>query len=233
MTHRFFNIAFTPAVQAEQAHGGSRALYAAVAEGDDDARQGLLSAREIAFITARDSFFLASVSETGWPQVQHRGGPAGFVRPLGDGTIGWAEFAGNRQYVSVENTAGDDRVAMILMDSPAKRRLKVLGHLRTYSVRDRPDLALRLALDDGEARVERLVVVQPDIFDWDSTPGWHGLASSGEQLQQMLALTNAATPLGRLGTPEESARAVLFLASDESGFVTGSELFVAGGSAQI
>jgi predicted pyridoxine 5'-phosphate oxidase superfamily flavin-nucleotide-binding protein len=167
VSHRFFDIAFTPAIQAEQAHESSRAAYAAVAEGDDDASQSLLSAREIAFITARDSFFLASVSDRGWPQLQHRGGPAGFVRPLGDGTIGWAEFAGNRQYVAVGNIAGDDRVAMILMDLPARRRLKILGRLRSYSVRDRPDLALRLALDDDEALVERLVVVQPDTFDWN------------------------------------------------------------------
>ncbi len=167
MSNRFFDIAFTPAVQAKQTHGGSCTAYAAVAEGDDDASQSLLSAREIAFITARDSFFLASVSETGWPQVQHRSGPVGFVRPLGDGTIGWAEFAGNRQYISVGNVPGDDWVAMILMDLPGGMQLKVLGHLRTYSVRDRPDLALRLALDDDEARVERLVVVQPDTFDWN------------------------------------------------------------------
>ena len=167
MSHRFFDIAFTPATQALQTHWGSRTAYAAVARSDDDASQSPLSAREIDFISARDSFFLASASKTGWRQIQHRGGPVGFVRPLGDGTIGWAEFAGNRQCVSVGNGPGDDWVAMILMDLPAGRRLEVLGHLHTYSVRDRPDLALRLALDEGEAQMERLVVVQPNTFDWN------------------------------------------------------------------
>ena len=110
---------------------------------------------EIAFIKARDSFYLATVSESGWPYVQHRGGPVGFVRPLDDGTLGWADYTGNRQYVSTGNTTADDRVAMLFMDYPHQQRLKILGHMRAYDVSDRPDLARVLAVDGYQARLAR------------------------------------------------------------------------------
>ena len=168
MRRRFFDVAFTPAVQAEQARRGSRAGYAAAAaalEGTP-AAEGL-GEQEIGFIEERDSFYLASVSETGWPYVQHRGGPAGFVRGLDDRRIGWADYAGNRQYVSVGNTAGDDRVAMIFMDYPHRQRLKVLGHMTAHDAASRPDLANRLVVDGYKARVERFVVVTVEAFDWN------------------------------------------------------------------
>jgi predicted pyridoxine 5'-phosphate oxidase superfamily flavin-nucleotide-binding protein len=164
--HRFFDIAFTPAVQAEQARRGSREAYADVA-GKEDHSADRLTPREIGFIGARDRFYLASVSETGWPYLQHRGGPPGFVRRVDNVTIGWAEFVGNRQYVSVGNTAIDDRVAMILMDYPNRLRLKVLGHLRTYEASDRPGLAKALAVGDYKARIERLATVSVEAFDWN------------------------------------------------------------------
>lgn len=166
MRHRFFNLAFTPAVQAEQNRRGSRAAYALAARGELAGADGL-SERETAFITERDSFYLASVSETGWPYVQHRGGPAGFVRRLDDKTIGWAEFAGNRQYVSAGNTAIDHRVSLFFMDYPHQQRLKILGHLQAYEPSERPDLAEQLALPGYRARVERLVTVAVQAFDWN------------------------------------------------------------------
>lgn len=119
MRHRFSDLAFTPAVQAEQARRGSHAGYAAVsADRSGGTSADVLEEREFAFIEARDSFYLASVLETAWPYVQHRGGPVGFVRRLDERTIGWAEYVGNRQYVSVGNTAVDDRVAIIFVDYP-------------------------------------------------------------------------------------------------------------------
>ncbi len=163
MRHRYFDLAFTPAVQAEQARHGSRNAYAAAAAGGPDA----LTRRERALIAASDTFFLASVSETGWPYVQHRGGPPGFVRTLSDTTIGWAEFAGNRQYVSAGNTIKDDRVALIFVDFVHRRRLKLLGRLHSSEVADRPDLALRLALDGYPTRIERLAVVTVEGLDWN------------------------------------------------------------------
>ena len=179
MRHRFFDIAFTPAVQAEQARLGSRAAYAAAAaeagEGADEAAgeeagEGTgdaLSEREAAFVAARDSLYLATVSETGWPYVQHRGGPQGFVRPLDARTLAWAEFAGKRQYVSMGNAAANDRVSLLFMDYPNRRRLKVLGRLRTVAPGERPDLAERLAVPGARARIERLVLVDVDAFDWN------------------------------------------------------------------
>jgi predicted pyridoxine 5'-phosphate oxidase superfamily flavin-nucleotide-binding protein len=167
--HRFFDIAFTPSVQAEQSRRGSRAGYANVAgkAADQPALVDRLTQREIDFIGARDSFYLASVSETGWPYVQHRGGPPGFVRYVDNVTIGWAEFVGNRQYISVGNTVKDDRVAMIFMDYPEQMRLKLLGHLRTQDAADRPDLAQLLVVGEYQARIERLMTVTVEAFDWN------------------------------------------------------------------
>jgi uncharacterized protein len=147
---------------------GSRAAYAGVAADPDNADiGGALSEREAAFIEDRDSFYLATVSETGWPYVQHRGGPPGFVRRVDDKIIGWAEFAGNRQYVTTGNAATDDRVAMIFMDYPHQRRLKLLGHMRAYDISERPDLASRLTVNGYKGRVERFVLVTVEAFDWN------------------------------------------------------------------
>ncbi len=168
MRHRFFDLAFTPAVQSEQSRRGSRTGYAAAADrARDAAAPDPLTSSEISFIAARDSFYLATVSETGWPYVQHRGGPPGFVRRIDDMTIGWSEFVGNRQYVSAGNAAANDRVAMIFMDYPHRRRLKLLGHLRAYEPADRPDLVMLLAVDDYRARIESLVTVAVEAFDWN------------------------------------------------------------------
>jgi predicted pyridoxine 5'-phosphate oxidase superfamily flavin-nucleotide-binding protein len=166
--HRFYDLAFTPAVQAEQARKGSRAAYAAAsADAGDGESADALGEREGAFIAARDSFYLASVSETGWPYVQHRGGPVGFVRRLDDKTLGWSEYRGNRQYVSAGNTATNDRVAMIFMDYPHQQRLKVLGHMNAFEAGSCPDLAPRLGVANYRARVERFVLVTVEAFDWN------------------------------------------------------------------
>lgn len=168
MRQRFFDLAFTPAVQAEQSRRGSRAAYAAASAGTTGpVPADLLGEREFAFIEARDSFYLASVTQTGWPYVQHRGGPTGFVRRVDERTIGWAEYTGNRQYVSAGNTSADDRVAMIFVDYPHRERLKVLGHLRDYDVGVRPDLATKLNVPRYRARVERFVLISVEAFDWN------------------------------------------------------------------
>src|ERR1700722_14449441 len=155
MRHRFFDLAFTPAVQAEQARRGSRAGYAALsARRSDGATADVLEEQEFAFIAERDSFYLATVSETGWPYVQHRGGPVGFVRRVDERTIGWADYAATRQYVSAGNAVADDRVAMIFVDYPHQERLKVLGHMRAYDAIDRPDLERLLGIERYKATVE-------------------------------------------------------------------------------
>jgi uncharacterized protein len=127
---------------------------------------------EQAFIARRDSFFVASVSKTGWPSVQHRGGPVGFLTVLDAHTLAFADYRGNRQYLTVGNTSKDDRVALLLMDYPNQARLKVMGHLR---VSDDPALKARLTPTDRKVVVERVFTIT-EGFDWNCpqhiTPGY-------------------------------------------------------------
>jgi predicted pyridoxine 5'-phosphate oxidase superfamily flavin-nucleotide-binding protein len=165
MGNRFSEIAFTPNVQRHQELHGSRASYARQQGGEP--RNDRLGPREAEFIQARDGFYLASVSETGWPYVQFRGGPPGFLRVLDERTLGWADFRGNRQYVSVGNLAGDDRVALILMDYANRRRLKLLGHAELREIGADEGLAARLSVPGYDATVERAVLVHVAGFDWN------------------------------------------------------------------
>ena len=163
MGHRFAELAFTPKVKAFQEALGSRRGYARRESGADS--NGVLGPREAAFVAERDSFYLASVSETGWPYVQHRGGPPGFVRVLDERTLGFADFAGNRQYVSVGNLSGDDRVSLFFMDYPNRTRLKLLGRARRIELGE-PQLE-QLALPGYEAAVERGFLIRVEAFDWN------------------------------------------------------------------
>lgn len=165
MGNRFAEIAFTPAVQAQQEANGSRASYARFLEGEP--WNDRLSAREIEFIAARDGFYLASVGETGWPYVQFRGGAPGFLRVLDERTLAWADFRGNRQYVSVGNVTGNDRVSLFLMDYANRRRLKILGQAEIRQIGADEGLASRLAMPAYKAVVERAVVVRIAGFDWN------------------------------------------------------------------
>jgi len=163
MGHKFAEIAFTDRVKAMQQGLGSRAGYARREGGPDFNHR--LGPHETAFIEARDSFYLASVGETGWPYIQHRGGPPGFVRALDPETLGFADYSGNRQYVSVGNLAGDDRVALFFMDYPNRTRLKLLGRARLIA----PDDACFAELPPAppKARVERGVLITVEAFDWN------------------------------------------------------------------
>ena len=132
MGHRFADLTFTQSVREVQEALGSRAVYARM-EGRED-HNYLLGERESSFIQARDSFYMATVSETGWPYVQHRGGPLGFLRVLDERTIGFADFGGNRQFVTVGNVRRDNRVALFFMDYPNRKRLKMLGRVQLLYV---------------------------------------------------------------------------------------------------
>jgi predicted pyridoxine 5'-phosphate oxidase superfamily flavin-nucleotide-binding protein len=166
MTHRFAEIAFTAAVQAAQARNGSRAQNQRMTE-----RAGpnaALGARETAFVAARDSFYLASVSETGWPYVQHRGGPPGFLKVIDPGTLAFADFGGNRQFVSVGNAAANDRVCLFLMDYAQRLRLKLLGRMRMFDLGDAPpEVVFEVELPGYPARIERVAVIEVAAFDWN------------------------------------------------------------------
>ena len=127
----------------------------------------LLGEGEADFIGARDSFYLSTVSETGWPYVQHRGGPKGFLRLLNPSTLIFADYQGNRQLLSTGNLSVDDRVSLFLMDYPNRARLKILGHARVEDARLHTDLAAQLANPGMKARVERIVFIDVVSFDWN------------------------------------------------------------------
>lgn len=165
MGHRFAELAFTPNVKALQETAGSRAHYARLDGGP--AFNDELGDEERAFLEARDSFYVATVGETGWPYVQHRGGPPGFLRVLDAKTIAFADFRGNRQYVSVGNLANDARVALIAVDYPHRQRLKLLGHARTVTAADDAALIERVKIPGYRAAVERAIVISVAAFDWN------------------------------------------------------------------
>lgn len=165
MTHHFADIAFTPTVQKFQEELGSRGAYAKMQNTAAEVNHSLGEA-EAGFIAARNSFYMATVSETGWPYIQHRGGPTGFVRVLDEHSIGFADFRGNRQYVSLGNLAKDDRVSLFFMDYPNRRRLKLFGRVQIVEPSNEAALA-RLEIPDYRARVERGMIISIEGFDWN------------------------------------------------------------------
>jgi uncharacterized protein len=166
MSHRFADIAFTPAVQELQKRYGSRAQYARMQAGGESEEK--LGPHEAEFLAQADSFYLATVGETGWPYVQHRGGPRGFLKVISPMQIGFADFRGNLQYVSAGNASRNDRVSIIVMDYAHKQRLKFLGHLRFIELADAdPALARQLEVPEYSAKVERIAVIDVAAFDWN------------------------------------------------------------------
>ena len=165
MAREFAEIAFTPSVKAAQTRYGSRATAERLegANGGGDS----LGELETEFIAARDGFYQATVSETGWPYVQFRGGPTGFLKVLDERTIAYADFRGNVQYVSAGNIAASDRMAMILMDYPNRRRLKVWARARIVHADEDPELMARLTDPTYRAKVERAIVLTIEAVDWN------------------------------------------------------------------
>jgi len=164
MAYDFLDIASTPAVRAAQEANGSGEFWASF-KGDRPSSR--FTPAEAAFIAERDSFYMATVSEKGWPYVQHRGGPPGFIRVLDDRTLGVADFRGNRQYISAGNLAANDRAALILMDYPHRRRLKIYAQAETRDLAADPELAARLVEPGYRAKVERGLVLRLEAFDWN------------------------------------------------------------------
>ena len=139
MTRAFTEISFTPSVIALQTQNGSAEGYSNFMAPEAD-RADRIGPAEAEFISGRDGFYQATVSESGWPYVQFRGGPAGFLKVLDDQTIAYADFRGNRQYLSAGNLTDDDRISMILMDYPNRRRLKIWGRAKLTVFSDEPEL---------------------------------------------------------------------------------------------
>jgi uncharacterized protein len=164
MAYGFLDIAETPSVKAAQAANGSAALWENF-KGDRDFSRFTAAERE--FIAARDSFYMASVSETGWPYVQHRGGPTSFLRVIDDRTLAFADFRGNRQYISLGNVAANDRVALFLMDYPNRRRLKIYARIETKDLTADLSLTEKLMTPGYKAKPERAFVLHLEAFDWN------------------------------------------------------------------
>ncbi|MER5321683.1 pyridoxamine 5'-phosphate oxidase family protein [Streptosporangium roseum] len=159
MTSRFAQLAFTEDVQRHQREHGSDRAYRRMLEASAGA--DVLGEAERAFIEQRESFYLASVGQTGWPYIQHRGGPPGFLQAVDERTIGFADFRGNRQYITVGNLDHDDRVALFLMDYAYQARLKILGRARVVEG-DSP-----LAVAGYRATTERTVLIEIEAYDWN------------------------------------------------------------------
>jgi len=166
MGRRFAELTFTPLVKEQQEEHGSRHLYERVEQSVD--RGDRLGEAEQAFIGERDGFYMASVTETGWPYVQYRGGPVGFLHVLDERTIGFADFRGNKQYISTGNLLHDDRVALFLMDYPNQSRLKILGRAKIHEGdADAQRLIETLRMPEERAPVERALLIQVEAFDWN------------------------------------------------------------------
>jgi ferredoxin-NADP reductase/predicted pyridoxine 5'-phosphate oxidase superfamily flavin-nucleotide-binding protein len=165
MAKKFAEISFTPSVKAAQTRYGSRAANEGFEHAEDAG--DTLGPVEAAFIEERDGFYQATVNESGWPYVQFRGGPAGFLKVLDERTIGYADFRGNIQYLSVGNLNANDRIALILMDYANRRRLKIWARVRIVHRDEDPALLARLEVPTYRARVERAVVMTIEAVDWN------------------------------------------------------------------
>jgi predicted pyridoxine 5'-phosphate oxidase superfamily flavin-nucleotide-binding protein len=163
MAQNFMKTMFTPGAKALQERAGSRASYARMT-GDESGTADAMSEKESSFIAARDSFYMASVNEDGWPYIQHRGGPAGFLKVVDAHRLAFADYRGNRQYLSAANVLHDDRVALFLMDYRERRRLKIIGHAR---LSEDEAIMNALATTDRQAVPERAFLIDVAGFDWN------------------------------------------------------------------
>jgi predicted pyridoxine 5'-phosphate oxidase superfamily flavin-nucleotide-binding protein len=183
MAHNFGSLVFTPLVKALQEKYGSRRQYERMEAGGSSPDR--LGPDESAFIAERDTFYMATVGETGWPYVQHRGGPKGFLKVIDDHTIAFADFRGNRQYVSTGNLATDNRVALIMLDYPGQTRLKILGRTQIFDGEAAREWIERLREPGSKDVIERVYVIRVEAFDWNCpqhiTPRF-----TAEEIQEML-----------------------------------------------
>ena len=155
---------FTPAVKAMQEKLGSRASYARM---EQSTYQDGLTENEIEFIEQRDSFYMASFSESGYPYIQHRGGPKGFLQVLDRERIGFIDFSGNKQYITTGNLATNSKVALIMVDYPARTRLKLLAKASVIELKDDPALFEQLKPGNYKFKPERMMVLHVEAYDWN------------------------------------------------------------------
>jgi predicted pyridoxine 5'-phosphate oxidase superfamily flavin-nucleotide-binding protein len=162
MGDKFLELAVTDSVREAQ-----RQYYGGEMRTGFSTANDKLSEDEIGFIQARDSFYLSTVSETGWPYIQHRGGKPGFLHVLSPAQLAFADYKGNRQLLSTGNIAANDRVCLFLMDYPQRTRLKILGHAHVEDARTHPELVAQLAEPEARRLVERLFFIDVVSFSWN------------------------------------------------------------------
>lgn len=165
MSRSFAQIAFTPLVKEQQVKHGSRSQYERIETAGSAG--SALTIYERQFIAERDSLYLATVSETGWPYIQHRGGKVGFLHVLDDQTIAFADYRGNRQYITLGNLDHDNRIALFLMDYPARTRLKILGRASVHEGEEAKPYLEKLAPADTRRLTERVIIIRVEAFDWN------------------------------------------------------------------
>jgi hypothetical protein len=164
MAQNYRHTLFNDAVKALQERHGSRTAYLKMDAGADGTPD-TLTAKELDYIALRDSFYMASVNTDGWPYMQHRGGPAGFLRHIAGNRIGFADYRGNKQYISTANLAGNDRISLFLMDYPNEDRLKLVGHAHSVELADDPALVTSLMPEGYRAVPERAFLI--DVIGWE------------------------------------------------------------------
>ena len=165
MSHKFYDLTFTPSVKAAQEHYNTRRNYVRFEGGEPDFHG--LSDVENDFIEGRDGFYMATVNEDGQPYIQFRGGPAGFLKVLDDRTLGFADFRGNLQYISVGNLKANDKAAIFLMDYASQTRLKLLVRIEVKDAGDAPDIVEKLTMPGYKAKIERAMILHVEAFDWN------------------------------------------------------------------
>nr|WP_321441715.1 pyridoxamine 5'-phosphate oxidase family protein [uncultured Hyphomonas sp.] len=180
--HNYADLLFTDAVKAYQEQVGMRETYERIYA---NRHRGPLDDDTIAFLSGMTSFYIATTGSNGWPYIQHRGGPAGFVKILGPDMIGFADYLGNRQFITRGNLDGSDRVSLFFMDYPRRARLKMLGEARMVDAASDPDLQNALA-QDGQGPVERLMTIKIVARDWNC-PKYILPRYTEEQVAQLIA----------------------------------------------
>ena len=181
MAAKFLDLAFMDSVRKAQEH-----YYGKSQPVENAPERDALTEDEMGFIQSRESFYMATVSETGWPYVQHRGGQPGFLRVLSPTALAFADYKGNRQLLSTGNLAVSDRVTLFLMDYPQRTRLKILGHARVEDARQHPELVAQLAEAEVHRLVERLFLIEVVSFDWNC-PKYITPRFTAAEIQELVA----------------------------------------------
>jgi predicted pyridoxine 5'-phosphate oxidase superfamily flavin-nucleotide-binding protein len=164
MSRGFLDVAVTPSVRAAQAKMGVAHIWE---EMKGQRSSDRFTENEKLFIADRDSFYMATVSETDWPYIQHRGGTPGFLKMIDDRTLAFGDYRGNRQYISAGNLAANDRACLFLMDYPRQMRLKIYAHVETLELESDPSLTKLVTVPKYRARMERVFRLRLEAFDWN------------------------------------------------------------------